>query len=317
MRKSTSDRTKDTARPPARGRAAAASGSAPRARVDSFGSVPVGATAFSGSAWSFDGVIRRLLGFSRAAGMADGAAPEPKGGAKRSAKRAGGGTAAFDALALFVRALDQETRNKLHALMRAGKDGRGLADAHGVLAKERAAPGYETPELFGEGAASLQNLQRGHAVACATRFDLEKDLASWVLPEGRSSLDERVWLRFGRELAVSDPEEWSCLAQMNSDKELEALYLRRSEKRWWSFDSLIDRPAGWQVARRRKERPATRGGLVSLPVEALIGRNYPNGREAVRRAALAVSARLGRPRMASNEADTGARPASARSATEA
>jgi hypothetical protein len=275
----------------------------------------VGATAFAGSAWSFDGVIRRLLGFSRAAGMAESAAPELKRGAKRSAKNTGGGTAAFDALALFVRALDQETRNKLHALMRAGKDGRGLADAHGVLSKERAAPGYEPPELFGEGAASLQNLQRGHAVACATRFDLEKDLASWVPPEGRSSLDERVWLRFGRELAVSDPEEWSCLAQMNSDKELDAVYLRRGEKRWWSFDSVIDRPSGWQIARRRNARLPVRERLVSLPVAALIGRNYPDGREAVRRAALAVSARLGRPRMAPKGPGKSAPTASARSAT--
>ncbi len=312
MRKSNTDRTKITVRPPARSHAAPASGSARQA--DSFGSVPVGAAALAGSAWSFDGVIRRVLGFSRAAGMAEGAAVELGGGAKRKAKHAAvGRAAAFHALALFVRALDQETRNKLQTVMLAGKDGRALADAHDVLSKERAAPGYETPELFCEGAASLQNLQRGHAVACATRFDLETKLSSWIPPEGRSSLDDRVWLRFGRELAVSDPEEWSCLAQLNSAKELEAVYLRRGEKRWWSFDSLIDRPSAWQIARRRNARTPARERLVSLPVEALVGRNYPNGREAARRAALAVSARLGRPRMSSN--DSGSARASSATGT--
>jgi hypothetical protein len=314
MRKSNSDRTKDTARLPAR-RSVAAARNARSTEADSFGSVPVGTSAFAGSAWSFDGVIRRVLGFSRAAGMAEGAAPARRGGAKHKAKRATDGQAAFDALALFVRALDQETRNKLQTLMRAGSDGRGLADAHDVLTKERATPGYETPELFREGAVSLENLQRGHAVACATRFDLEKKLSSWVPPEGRSPLDDRVWLRFGRELAVSDPEEWSCLAQMNSDKELEALYLRRGEKRWWSFDALIDRPSGWQIAKRRNARSPAQARLVSLPVEALVGRSHSNGREAVRRAALAVSARLGRPRMASNESGRSAPRAGARSAT--
>ena len=248
----------------------------------SFGSVPVATVKLGGSGWSFDGVLRRVLGFSRAA--------ENEG-------------AALDSLGLFVRTLDQATHDKLETLMRAGRDGRGLADAHVLLSRERVAPGYKAPDLFGEGQAALQNLQRGHAVACATGFDLERDLEGSVPVEGRSSLDERVWLRFGRDLALSNPGDWSCLAMVNAKKELLAVFLRLGEKRWWSFDSLIDRPSSRQMARRRSARSSRRGRLVSLSLEALVERRCRTGRKAVRRAALAMSARLGRSRMPSDQSD--------------
>lgn len=273
----------------------------------SFGSVPVAAVTLVGSGWSFDGVVRRVLGFSRAAEV--GAVPRgfPKSalGARTPSPMATGSTghrAALDALGLFVRTLDQATHDKLETVMRAGRDGRALADAHVLLCRERVAPGYEVPDLFGEGAAALQNLQRGHAVACATGFDLEGDLAGRTAVEGRSSLDERVWLRFGRELALSTPGEWLCLALIDSKKEVLALFLRRGERPWWSFDSMIDRPSRRQMASRRSARSSGRGRLVLLPFDDLVGRRCHTDRKAVRRAALAMSARLGRCRMLSDGA---------------
>src|SRR5688572_14913967 len=140
-----------------------------RSHETSFGGVPVATVPLAGAAWSFDGVLRRVLGFSRAA--------EIEG-------------APLDALGLFARTLDQSTHDKLETVMRAGRDGRALADAHVLLSRERVAPGYEAPDLFREGEAALQNLQRGHAVACATGFDLERDLEGSLPAEGRSSLDE-------------------------------------------------------------------------------------------------------------------------------
>jgi hypothetical protein len=223
-----------------------------------------------------------VLGFSRAA--------EVKGAVPHS-------------LSLFVRTLDQATHDKLETVMRAGRDGRALADAHVLLSRERVAPGYQAPDLFSEGEAALQNLQRGHAVACATGFDLERDLEGSLPVEGRSSLDERVWLRFGRELALSNPGDWSCLALVNARKELLMVFLRLGEKRWWSFDSMIDRPSTRQMARRRAARSSRRGRLVSLSLDALVERRCRTGRKAVRRAALAMSARLGRCRMPSDDSD--------------
>jgi hypothetical protein len=256
--------------------------SSEQTRETSLGSVPAATGPLTGSGWSFDGVLRRVVGFSRAA--------ENEG-------------VALDALGLFVRTLDQATHDKLETVMRAGRDGRALADAHVLLSQERVMPGYKPPDLFGEGEAALQNLQRGHAVACATGFDLERDLQGSPAAEGRSSLDERVWLRFGRELALSNPGDWSCLALVNARKELLMVFMRLGEKRWWSFDSMIDRPSTRQMARRRNARASKRGRLVSLSPEALVERRCRVGRKAVRRAALAMSARLGRCRVPSNDSD--------------
>jgi hypothetical protein len=236
-------------------------------------------TGISGSNWSFDGVLRRVLGFYRAA--------------ETQQERVTPTTEAYDALNLFVRTLDAQTREKLRAVIRAGRDGRALGDAHGDLALDPAVEDAPTADLFGEGALSLQHLQRGHAIACATRFDLELEIERWTPSSTRQSVDERVWLRFGRELALHAPAEWSCLGAIGPGDELEMLYLRRGDAAWWSFDLVVDRPSARDVARQRTLHVRSKRKLVALPLEAIAGRRFGTERRALERAAHAVSARLG------------------------
>jgi hypothetical protein len=232
--------------------------------------------------WTFDGVLRRVLGMSRAMEL-DGATVRPS--------RSNG--AAIDALRIFAKSLDTEIVQKLETLMRAGRDAQPLGPTSAALSKRGAEQGQAPPDLFEDRAASLENLRRGHAIACATRFDLESDVAKWPASLAGDSLDERVWLRFGRELAASSPADWVCLAQVGQDMELESLYLRRGKGSWWSFDTLIDRPSTRVVARRLDRPRRKRDRLITLRVDAVIGRRCRPDRPALHRAALAMSARLG------------------------
>jgi hypothetical protein len=225
-------------------------------------------------AWSFDGVLRRVLGLSRAA----------EGERNHSA---------VDALRIFARTLDVSVLHKLETLMQAGRDARPLGSTSAALLGRDSDANAKATALFDDRLASVENLRRGHAIACATKFDLESDVSGWNTAADGDSLDERVWLRFGRELASSNPSDWSCLATVGRNAELEALYLRRGEMNWWSFDTVIDRPSTRSVARRLDAPTRKRERLVTLPIEAVIGRRCRADRKALRRAALAMSARLG------------------------
>lgn len=264
------------------------------------GKTPGDAAVLGAMGWSFNGVLQRVLGFSRAAEIEVGARRSSAREQRAPAKTSDAGAVAtpspaFNALKLFVRSLDGETQDKLRTLMRAGREALTLPAAVAALSLERTGAGASVSELFARGTAELQDLQRGHAVACATGFDLELTVAVWGTIREPRSLDERVWLRFGRELAQSCMEEWACFAVVDSCDRLQKLYLRRSGSRWWSFAALIDRPSG-----RALRRPgATRSGrarLVVLPMQAALGRPCRDDLAAVSRASMAVSARLGKSR---------------------
>jgi hypothetical protein len=231
-------------------------------------------SALGNSAWSFDGVLRRVLGLSRAVEL-------------------GRNDSALDALRIFARTLDVQVLHKLETLMQAGRNAQPLGPTSAALSDRESATTNQASEMFDDRLSCLENLRRGHAMACATRFDLESEVAGWATLPERHSLDERVWLRFGRELASSSPSDWTCLATIGRGTELDALYLRRGEKSWWSFDTLIDRPSTRSVARRLGAPTRQRGRLVTLPLEAVIGRRCRTDRQALRRAAMAMSARLG------------------------
>jgi hypothetical protein len=250
-----------------------------RSRTARYGNITIDAATFDGSKWSFDGVLRRVLGFSRAAEI-QGTSRFPQ-------------TKAYDALNLFVRTLDEPTRDKLRAVIRAGREARALGDAHSTLAREPEDEDARLFDLFGEGALAFQHLQRGHAIACATRFNLEAEIARWAPTEGRLSVDARVWLRFGRELALHPLVEWRCLGAVGAGDVLETLYLRRGDGHWWSFDLVVDRPSARDVARRRTLHVRNKQKLVALPLESIVGRRFRANRPALERAAHAVSARLG------------------------
>ena len=288
-----------TRTPKPAGRAASAK-AAPVA--ESPASVPADAAELTASNWSFDGVVRRVLGFSRAAEIEQGSADAESARAPFRATRSEitDRRSAFDALNVFVRSLDQETRTKLEVVIRAGREAETLPEAFASVLRDQLARGDVAPDLFLDGMVALQHLQRGHAVACATGFDLELDVARWKSVRVRDSLDERVWLRFGRELAQSTVAEWSCLALVDGGEQVERLYLRRGRMCWYSFDFVIDRPSDRQLALRRSERPTKNSKLVTLTLEAVVGRRCRPERTAVRRAALAMSARLGTCRMKSD-----------------
>jgi hypothetical protein len=267
------------------------------ARAAQFSEVPRDTGMLAAGRWSFDGVIQRVLGFSRAAeieGARKGARLAPRA-PSASKDELGSGGSALDALRHFVRSLDQETQSKLRAMIRAGRDAQQLQVAAATLAGETA--GQSDPlDWFAAGSAALQDLQRGHALACATGFNLELSLARWDKVRPAESLDERVWLRFGRELAQSRMEDWSCFALVDSRERLLTLYLRRGKALCWSFAAQIDRPSDRTL---RGPRSTRTGGthVVVLTPQAALGRPCAGNLLAVRRASMAVSARLGRCRV--------------------
>lgn len=248
-----------------------------------FAGVPSATSPLGKEDWSFDGVLRRVLGLSRAAEL-------ERGSRRRESKSNG---SAVDALRIFARSLDADVLEKLETLMLAGRDARPLGATSATLSDRGRQKVPENAELFDDRLASIENLRRGHAIACATRFDLESRIAGWPESLGSGSLDERVWLRFGKELASSSPSDWACLAEVGKGTELQVLYLRRGDGPWWSFEKLIDRPSSRFVA-GRLERPRRRvSRLVTLPLDAVVGRRCRADRPALRRAAMAMSARLG------------------------
>jgi hypothetical protein len=270
-------------------------------RAETVGEVPVGSLPAGGPNWSFDGVVRRVLGFSRAAEL-EGEAndEEQRDVAAPGSKRRGPvtRTAALEGLNVFVRSLEEEMRQKLEAVIRAGREGQTLPEARATIERETTAD-PATAEVFREGAVALQHLQRGHALAYATGFHLELALQRWSSVRERGSLDERVWLRFGRELAESTPGQWSCWALVDASGQIIKLYLRRESKCWWSFERWVDRPSDRQVTQCRSVARG-RNKFVQLTLDAFPGRRCRGDRAALRRAHLAMSARLGSSRMPSS-----------------
>jgi hypothetical protein len=258
-----------------------------------FAAVAADTLDLSSSPWSFDGVLRRVIGFSRAATLVPRpASPRGASNVRVPDRRDRRSSAAFDALRLFVRTLDEATLTKLGTLMRAGRDGVALGVAHSLRDTGTDLLSRPSAELFDDGAASLEYVQRGHAIACATQFDLEAGVDAWADSASAGTLDERVWLRFARELAASSPSEWSCLALVGREDRLETLYVGRGDSAWWSFGGVIDRPSASRIAELRAQKQGE-GQVVSLPLLALVGRSCRKSRPAVKRAILAISARLG------------------------
>ncbi len=229
---------------------------------------------------SFNRCLEHVVGFTRAA--------ELDGNISRSPNGVSG--AAFDALKLYVRSLDPDTQEKLRALVRAGHDAVPIQSGVAAIVAERVS-GAGSVELFARGCVELEDLRRGHAVARATAFDLEIELAAWGSVREPQSLEERVWLRFGCELARSRLDEWTCFAVVDSRDRLEKLYLRRGKARWWSFAALLDRPSERALDVPRSARSGRRG-LIVLPVQVALERSCRPNLGAVRRASSAVSARF-------------------------
>ncbi|HKO92466.1 MAG TPA: hypothetical protein VJU61_14995 [Polyangiaceae bacterium] len=246
------------------------------------GAEPGSSAAGALGAGSFDALLRKTIGLSRSPGTE---ASDP------------------DALAGVLRELEPEAALKLRILMLAGREGRDIGAIHGALTsgdkgtsadKGSADKGSSQAalELGRIGAELGEWLSRGHAIACATQFDLEAPLARWAVAE-RSELEERVWLRFGRQLAMQPIDEWECLGATGggAGDSLAKLYLRLGKTVWWSFGAVIDRPSPAAVkseARRQTGKKAKLGRLRDIPAHGC----QPD-RRALRRAIRAIRARVG------------------------
>jgi hypothetical protein len=136
-------------------------------------------------------------------------------------------------------------------------------------------------------------LERGLAMICAERIALDRRGTVHDTGERKPSVFERAWSHFGRELASSEPEEWSWFAHYkDGTRELSSLYLKRGDGAWWSFSGNLDRPAKSQVniseARLLKRKRGDRGANL----QSLAG-HHATRRRALKRALRSVHARLG------------------------
>jgi len=151
-------------------------------------------------------------------------------------------------------------------------------------------------DLAGDGLAGGElgdYLARGHAIACATQFQLDVGLERWSASES-GELEERVWLRFGKQLAASPLEEWECLGAVGSSGDrLTQLYLRLGKAVWWSFGAVLDRPSPEMVRKDGRGRSGRHSKLGLL--RKVAERRCEPDRRALRRALRAIRARTGKP----------------------
>jgi hypothetical protein len=200
--------------------------------------------------------------------------------------------ASREELALALRELQPEARSKLRIVMTAGRDGLSLGSAHASVSSASPEP-LDASELERAGDELGDYLARGYAIACATQFELDASLDRWSTSE-KGELEERVWLRFGKQLAGSPPEEWECIGAVGAGGErLAHLYLRLGKAVWWSFGAVLDRPTPETVrknGRTRSGRPSKLG-----PLRDVAARRCEPERRALRRALRAIRARVGKP----------------------
>jgi hypothetical protein len=219
---------------------------------------------------SFDALLRRTVELSR----------------KEHDEKVG----SLEALAALLRELPPEARSKLRVVMTAGRDGVSLSSAHASVSA--APPGLGASELESAGGALGDYLARGHAIACATQFQLDVSLERWSGSES-GELEERVWLRFGKQLAASPPEEWECLGAVGASDRLTQLYLRLGKAVWWSFGAVLDRPSPEMVRKDGRGRSGRHSKLGLL--RKVAERRCEPDRRALRRALRAIRARTGKP----------------------
>jgi hypothetical protein len=167
----------------------------------------------------------------------------------------------------------------------AGRNGVALSAAAGTAANQSNPPLADLTGL-------AEFLQRGQSIAYATEFPIEQPLTKWTEWDPRN-LVERAWLSFGRQLALSRPDDWECFGMTDAplSRQLTSLYLRASGRTWWSFRRRLDRPGPRVVEMARTNSAAkllARGSLTWLSDAHC----FTEGR-ALRRALGAIRARLG------------------------
>lgn len=246
---------------------------------------PMAATVSSGRGTTFEGTLRYVIGLADAVSLEQSA---PAGDVAAS------GSSAAVLLTKALTELGPEVAVKLRTLMVAGRDGRGVTAVHVDAKSADAEAGSAATDLSASGPALADLLRRGHAMACATGFDLEKNISAWP-SSAPHTLDERAWLSFGVQLAKSQPDEWTCLGFVGADARLlTKLYLRLGEHAWWSFRSLLDRPSPAVVDKEKRVLSKSRTkGLTTASLRPMADRSCGTEGRALRRAVKAIRARVG------------------------
>lgn len=256
-----------------------------------------GASNTSGRGTTFEGTLRYVIGLADAVSLEQGAVlPGAVADAPPEAapKPAAGAPAAAALLTKALTELGPEVAVKLRTLMVAGRDGRGVTAVHVDAKPADADLGAAAADLNANGPLLADYLRRGHAMACATGFDLEKNISAWP-SSAPHTLDERAWLSFGVQLAKSQPDEWTCVGFVGADARLlTKLYLRLGENAWWSFRSLLDRPSPAVVDKEKRVLSKSRSkGLTTASLKPMADRSCGTEGRALRRAVKAIRARVG------------------------
>lgn len=192
--------------------------------------------------------------------------------------------------------LDAEVALKLRTLMIAGRDGKsiGTVNVNMTVADGAAAFAVAALDSSENGPLLADYLRRGHALACATGLHLERPLSAWAawVP---SSLEERAWLSFGKQLATSSLDEWQCVGFVDAGAQaISRLYLRLHEHAWWSFQNTLDRPSAVAVERQKRALTSRRSkGLSARSLSSLFPLLSTTRDRALLRAARAIRARVG------------------------
>ena len=192
-----------------------------------------------------------------------------------------------------LQALPPRSQARLSVLLNIGRD------AHGWARRTAAPPKDTIPldvlALCDTSTLSQRYLERGLAAACAGKLTLDTAGNDGFQADQRLSVYERAWSRFGKELASSEPGEWSWFAcYKGRSRMLDKLYVRHGNSAWWSFAAGIDRPLREQIDVDRKRATSSRLSSEGTSLESLLNQEGSPSRRGLLRALMSVHARLGK-----------------------
>ena len=183
-------------------------------------------------------------------------------------------------------------RDKIGDLLNLGREVHERSHVYTSLPEGRGVALLDASALCDKQTRAEQYLERGLAIMCSERSNLELGEAPEQGGVRKTSVFERAWSHFGRELASSEPDEWRWFAHRAGGTDaLGKIYLRRGNRAWWSFGGSLDRPQKSQVSEHAKVAKRRRGDS-GTGLQSLVTHQYSR-RRALRRAMRSVNARLG------------------------
>lgn len=201
------------------------------------------------------------------------------------------------ALRSELQALPTKSKARLSTLLNIGREARDLARVRTSLPPKATVP-LDVLALCETQTLSERYLERGLAAACAGKLTLDAPTTTrGVDSDQKPSVFDRAWSRFGRELASSEPGEWSWFAcYKGRSRMVEKLYVRHGKGAWWSFATGLDRPLREQIDVDRRRSKSARGSSDGSSLESLLNQEGSPSRRALLRALTSVHARLGKVR---------------------